>query len=139
MATLAVGAIADAIIDANARRRRRCHHRHRCRQRRQWTNALIKWYGRAIEADADARQQLARQHSRLLAAGGGALAAAMADAAPAEDDWQHIHFECESGQQLELSPVPVLADDIIDCAVNGQWRVLYDDDYRSPVVEYRPR
>lgn len=134
----------------------------------QWSTSFGKWWARALEADEQARIDFSRQYHRLLAlrrqqriaaAGSSSAASAVRSSSSssaasmssfeAEEDWEHIYFECTADPQMReelangarFATVPVSQEahtaEIIDCAVNGRWRYTYNES-GAQVVDYQP-
>jgi hypothetical protein len=123
-----------------------------------------KWWSRALKADEAARLEFARLYARMLGARRAArstFGAAAEGSCEAEEDWEHIYFECAaaatdvamleglaSGSRPLTVPVRSSSSSsnsggsgevqtFDDCVFYGRWQHLYDDEGHQ-FVDYEP-
>jgi hypothetical protein len=123
---------------------------------RQWSTSIGKWWSRALEADEAARLEFARLYARMLGARRAArstFGVAAEGSFEAEEDWEHIYFECAAAatdvavlEELASGSRPLtvpisggsgVVQTFDDCGFNGRWQHLYDDDGHQ-FVDYEP-
>jgi hypothetical protein len=129
---------------------------------RQWSTSIGKWWSRALEADEAARLEFARLYARMLGARRAARSSfgvAAEGSFEAEEDWEHIYFECAAAatdvavlEELASGSRPLtvpvrssssnsggsgVVQTFDDCGFHGRWQHLYDDEGHQ-FVDYEP-